>query len=339
MARVIGYGVCGKNEPYLEATLKEFERLCDETIICCNNATKKEIDLISKYGFMTVFDDREWGKIQWKIKEDFVTNYVAKLKPDMCIALDADEVFDKNLTREGVEKLYRSNFRAFYFRIINLWDEGYQPERSFWNIRMYKWNGETTFPRKNLHCGLAPEWVWGQGFYAPYILKHYGLKDKERREQKAKRYDKYDPKARFIAKEYYDSLRSSPQVEVFDEDKLHQEVVEYVNDIKQKYIKPMEKKENLVIMKNRDTGVGITVEKAKMDDYIRQGFAYVEDYGALENELDEILEPTNTLEPVEEPEEIFKCGQCGKELTSKRALRGHTMGAHQQKKDKKWSWK
>ena len=80
---IVGYGLCGKNEPYLEATLDEFKRLCDETIICCNNAGWKELSIIKRYGFKTVQDPREWGVNQWKIKEDFVTNHVAKLKPDL----------------------------------------------------------------------------------------------------------------------------------------------------------------------------------------------------------------------------------------------------------------
>jgi hypothetical protein len=336
--RIVGYGLCGPNEPYLEETLKEFKRLCDDTIICLNHATKKEKDLIQKYGFHTVEDEREWGVLQWKIKEDFVSKHVANLKPDMCVCLDMDEVFDKNLTKEGLYELYKNPFEAFYFYIINLWDDGYMPARSFWNIRAWKWNTGfgTKWPHKNLHCGLAPEWTWARAFYAPYILKHYGLMDKERREKKAKRYDKYDPKARFMAEEYYESLRSCPQPEEFDEDKLHQEVVDYVHEIKQKYtFRPMQQDE-LVYIKTPN-GETAPVPKNKLQDYLKQGCEFVGAHKELEDTLDDILsgntepvatEPTLKVEEREEEEERYICGQCGKEFDDKRKLHGHKMGAH-----------
>ncbi len=98
--RVIGYGVCGKEaDRYLENTLKEFKRLCDDTVIALNNATDKEKNLIESYGFKTVVDDREWGLHQHHIKQDLM-NEVAKLRPDYCVCLDMDEVFDPEMTRE-----------------------------------------------------------------------------------------------------------------------------------------------------------------------------------------------------------------------------------------------
>lgn len=308
--RIVGYGVCGPNEPYLETTLKEFQRLCDVTIICLNNAGKEEIDLIKQYGFKTVEDTREWGKLQWKIKEDFVTNHVSKLKPDLCVCLDMDERFDKNLTKEKLYELYKNPFEAFYFYIINLWDDGYAPNRSFWNIRAWKWRHDfgTLWPRKPLHCGLAPEWTWSRAYYSPYILVHYGLKDAERRRKKSERYDIYDPKAKFMSKEYYNALNSTPNVYPFDEDERHAEVVQYVQDIKQKYtFRPMQKEE--VVWIRTKKGELAAVPKNKIQDYLNQGCEYVGEHHSLENTLDEILEdkaelPPDepaTIEPVEMP--------------------------------------
>ena len=337
LPKIVGYGVCGPSEPYLEATLNEFKRLCDETIICFNNANQREKALVQSYGFKTVEDNREWGKLQWKLKEDFVTNHVAKLNPDLCVCLDMDEVFDKNLTREGLYRLYQSEFKSFYFYIINLWDDGYNKARSFWNIRAWKWDKElgTKFPQKNLHCGLAPEWVWVHAFYSPYLLKHYGLQSKERRQKKSERYKKYDPTAKFIAKEYYDSLESYQQVEPFDEDKIHGEVVQYVQDIKQKYIKSTMEKEEVVYIQTL-RGETAAVPKAKLQDYLRQGCKHLVEHETLNEYIDKILEePT---EVVATPDEIVAtvedsptrsiCGTCAKEFKSPRALRAHKMYGH-----------
>lgn len=329
--KIVGYGICGPNEKRLEQTLKEFDRLCDETVILFNNADEDSKNLVKSYGFHTAQDDSEWGKWQWKIKEKFITNIVRRYKPDLCVALDMDEVFDKNLTKESLYGLYSTEFPAFYFYIVNLWDEGYNPDRNFWNIRVWKWSDElgTSFPRKNVHCGLAPEWVWARGMYVPYILKHYGLKDKEDRDKKTKRYEQYDPKARFITKEYYDSLKSFPHIEPFNEDKLHLEVVEYVNKYKQKYIKPMEKEEDLIIMKRKDNGEEITVDRKQQRSYEKQGFEFVNDYSEVKRVVEETVKTlTQEINTTNEPEESFRCGQCGKEFSSSKGLHGHKMGAH-----------
>jgi len=236
--RVVGYGICGGGEAdrYMEATLKEFKRLCDETVICGNNITDKERNLINKYGFKLVEDNREWGKTQWKIKQDLVKNHIAKLNPDMCVCLDMDEVFDPNMTRQDIEELSKSPFDAFYFYIVDLWGDGYSVAHSFWNIRAWRFKPEKglDFPQKALHCGLAPEWVWHYGYYSPYFVLHYGLKEKKDRQKKVERYAKYDPKAQFIAKTYYDDLAAEIKEDKLDLDKIRIEVQKFVEDTAQK---------------------------------------------------------------------------------------------------------
>src|SRR5436190_19713424 len=104
---VVGYGICGKGEAkrYLKATLEEFKRLCDTTIILLNHAGEEERALIASYGFQMVTDDREWGKEQNHIKQDFVTHHVSKLTPDWLVCLDMDEVFEPAFTRMELERL------------------------------------------------------------------------------------------------------------------------------------------------------------------------------------------------------------------------------------------
>ena len=340
--KIVGYGICGPNEKRLEATFKEFARLCDETIILFNNAPLEYVELAKKYGFHTAQDNTEWGRWQWNIKEKFITRLIPQLKPDLLVALDMDEVFDKNLTKEKLYDLYKTEFPAFYFYIVNLWDDGYNPDRNFWNIRVWKWREDlgTAFPRKNVHCGLAPEWVWARGMYVPYILKHYGLKDKEDRERKVERYKKYDPEAKCIIKEYYQSLESNPQVMPFDEDKLHQDVVDYVHKYKQSFVEPMNQKEDLIIIKTL-AGEEAVVPKKQQAIYEKQGCEIVGDYKAVEQTLNEILDAKEETKDEEieivneEPtQEVFICSDCQKQFPSGRALNAHKIGAH--KKSYKW---
>lgn len=211
--KIIGYGICGKEaDRYLENTLKEFKRLCDETIIVLNNATEKERTLIKQYGFHIKEDNREWGKEQHHIKEDLMED-VKKLNPDYCVCLDMDEIFEPSLTREILEKLFDKG-DALYFYIVNLWDNGWRRKSSFFNIRAWKWSNDLKFENRPLHCGLAPIWCYHYGSYIPFIVYHYGLMKKSDRLAKVERYKEYDPKAKYRSKEYYDSLLDDSSEEI-----------------------------------------------------------------------------------------------------------------------------
>lgn len=211
---IIGIGVCGGGEAdrYMEKTLQEFKRLCDITLIVTCNATKKEKDLLDAYGIEHYEDNREWGIHQPSIKTDLL-NRARKLNPDWIIALDMDEIFAPEFTREEAERLAQTTEYAYYFMIVNLYND---PEhfahsagiQRFWNIRYYKFAPEygLEFQKKNLHCGLAPPFAYKYGWYAPYYVEHFGLMKKEDRLAKAQRYASYDPTARFKNRIYYDEL-------------------------------------------------------------------------------------------------------------------------------------
>lgn len=213
--KVVGIGVCGPREAdrYMRETLEEFKRLCDETIIATCHATEKEISLIEEYGFHHYEDNREWGKEQPNIKTDLLTK-AGGLKPDWIVALDMDEVFAPEFTREALEELAKGDEIGWYFLIVNLYNDRDHFAHSvgiqrFWNIRLYKYLPEygLQFQRKALHCGLAPPIFYQYGWHAPFYVEHYGLMLPEDRRRKAERYDKYDPKAQMKGKVYYDELR------------------------------------------------------------------------------------------------------------------------------------
>lgn len=224
--RIIGIGVIGPNEKYLENTLKEFKRLCDDVIIATNHADEKTIALLDSYGFRHYEDNREWGIDQPNIKTDLLTK-AGELNPDWIVALDADEVFAPEFTREEAERLASSDEIAYYFMVVNLYndrdhfahDTGIQ---RFWNIRFYKYLPEfgLQFQRKNVHCGLAPPIAYKYGWHAPYYLEHYGLMLKQDRDRKVKRYQQYDPTKRFKAGDYYDQLAQELRAIPFDREGL-----------------------------------------------------------------------------------------------------------------------
>lgn len=271
--KVVGFGVCGPNEPYLEATLKEFERLCDETIICFCNATSKEKDLVKKYGFHTVEDNREWGKFQWMIKENVLKNHVAKLEPDWVIALDMDEVFESKFNREELEKLANKGGIGYYFYLANLYGNGYSKETSRWNIRMFKFSPEygLEYKQKPVHCGLAPEIAYYFGNYAPFLVKHYGLKTKAARDKRVERYKKYDPDAKHLSPSYYEFLASQRKPDKFDENALHEELVNEVKDYYFKQPRHKKEKQKFYLVKTPD-GREIDIPERNLDETLKRGF-------------------------------------------------------------------
>lgn len=225
--RIIGIMVVGPNEKYLEKSLLEFKRLCDDAIIATNNADEKTKQLIKEYGFKQYEDNREWGRFQPDIKSDLLRRAGEELKPDWICAIDADEVYSPNFTREEAEKLTKTGEIAYYFLVVNLYNDEEHFAHSkgiqrFWNIRFYKYMPEygLQFLKKNLHCGLGPPITYKYGWHAPFYLLHYGLMSKEDRLRKAERYKKYDPNKVFKGGEYYDELLADLPMLKFDGEQL-----------------------------------------------------------------------------------------------------------------------
>lgn len=242
--KVIGYGICGPGEAsrFLRQTLEEFARLCDTVVILCNNTGVEEHNMIDEFGFKRVNDRREWGRFQWRIKQDFIERDIKQIAQngDMLVCLDMDEVFSRKLTKKW---LYECQMDAYHVFVVDLWNDPrhFKIESCFWNVRLWRWNGKTSFKVKPVHCGLAPEWAYLYHRHAPFILKHYGLMLPEERARKVLRYEKYDPKAEHLDKKYYDMLKDN-ECRPFDEDALQDTVEKEVATYKQ--TKPKEEMNN-----------------------------------------------------------------------------------------------
>ena len=267
---IIGYGVCGANERYLDATLDQFKALCDKVVIVCNNCDQATKDKILSYGFEIREDNRVWGENQHRIKEDLVSS-LETYKPDWLVCLDMDEVFH-NMSREKFESI-ADQCDAMYVYIVNLWNDGWKRKWSFWNIRAWKWNGITKFVNRPLHCGLAPEWAYHYGSDVPVLLVHKGLKDKDKRMAKVERYKKFDPNAIYRDRKYYDGLQED-NCETLDLQKIQTIIEKEVGKIKRKNMTSMKPRKMFIVEKNsKQTDIPENI----LADHLKRGFKVIKE--------------------------------------------------------------
>lgn len=315
MKKIIGYGICGEGEAsrYMKQTLECFKNLCDEVIILCNNTSKAEDQLIDSYGFKRFSDRREWGKWQWRIKQDFLERNIAPIanEGDVLVCLDMDEVLSDSLTKEW---LLKSELDAYHVFIVDLWEEGFKPESCFWNVRLWKWNGNTKFKQKPVHCGLAPEWTYHYHRHAPFILKHYGLKDKIDRERKIKRYEHYDPKAEYLDKKFYKML-ADDSFAPFDENDIQEKIAKEVNSYKQTKprasMQPPKKEARYAYVKN-PYGLVIDIpEKHLAETMKRGGFEFIGWADDAQKEIESLFEDVEIegSDSQENPERLLDASQ------------------------------
>ena len=237
--KITGQLVCGPGEAdrYLEETLREFKRLCDDVIVCLCNAGPKEKKLINKYDFRSYEDNREWGKKQPFIKTDLLRR-IGKLGTDWILVLDADETIPTITDRSVLEKIAKSGREAAHFYVVNLWndEQHYKKSMGFWNCRYYAYLPErgTQFLKKPVHCGNAPPYFYSlppRQTYVPHILLHKGLLKPGDRFRKSLRYNIYDPHADYKGREYYDALVLSSTGAEYDQQQVLNKINHYCQNL------------------------------------------------------------------------------------------------------------
>lgn len=320
--RIIGFGLCGPGEAdrYLEGTLDEFERLCDDTIILGNNIGPKERAAIKRRGFWLYEDNREWGKDQPRLKTTLLEK-AARLRPDYIIPLDMDEVFDRDIDRPTLESIASDGALGYNFYIVNHWNdpEHYWRASGFWNVRFYKYAPEfgVTFMNKNVHCGLAPPYAYHHARNTPHFVHHYGLMEKETRMRKVERYKQYDPgKTKVGIGAYYDAIAADGTGTLFNHEEMRAKLIHEVSKEK----RPMKIKIPSIEAERKIVWVRRIKDDARQDM-------------PLKNALDCIARKTHTMDsstpeavkplpPVIEPD-ANECPLCGFVAKNERGLATH----------------
>lgn len=321
--KVVGYMVCGRGEAdrYLDRPLKEFARLCDDAVIVGNNTDAKTESLIKSYGYWFYRDDRTWGVDQPRIKMDLAKK-VALLRPDIVIPLDADERFDSTFDRAAAER-WSIEFPACYFYCVNLWnDEDHQRKAlGFWNVRMYRFTGDTQFQMKNLHCGLAPASAYHYGAYIPHLFIHYGLMMPEDRAKKVERYEQFDPNAKYKDQGYYDALKTDTDGVPFLE-------FEMLAKVREEYQKTGSQHKQMHEAKQREFVMVRRLVDGKMLDMSKEEWEAITRDKVRSKQFELLGLPDDPgISQIVEPPKVevaeFACPVCGKESKTKAGFEKH----------------
>lgn len=280
------YLIVGKGEAdrYLEEVLNQL--WVDKIAICLNNVDDKTRKLCQQKGHLVIEDDREWGKNQWRIKEDFLKQ-IPLQNGDWVWCLDSDEIFDKRFTRERAEELMSSQTDISYqFWCIQLWDDEnhWRPDMSFPNVRFWKYIPE--FPMHwhptPLHCGLAPEYAYKFPTDSGMIFKHYGLMTQEERDRRIARYDKYDPSEKYKAPSWYKGLKHGTYKPkpFYENDQFYAMLMDnnVILNHRKKLPKIIMKKREIYLFKNKHGKVVEAVGEVQFEQFKKTaGMIYLQD--------------------------------------------------------------
>ena len=270
----------GEADRWLERILKQLWWV-DTVCVCLNRADEATKALVYKHADMIREDDREWGKEQWRIKQDTLSALIEQYSPDWVWCLDADEIFDPRFDRAMAEKMAAGDDIAWYFWCLQCWnsEDSIRMDLSFSNIRFFKVLPEMGlhFLAQALHCGLAPMYAYKYGSQSGLWFKHYGLMKAEDRAKKVARYDRYDPNAKFKGKIWYDGLRNERAVGIPFEDAV-KKIPEFIYRKKPvRAAKHMSKDRQMFMFQNKFGKAVEAVGQKQREEFLKRGFKELSD--------------------------------------------------------------
>lgn len=205
----------------IDECIQKLSELVDQIIVLDNGSTDGTLEAYKKYPKIikvlhTVGFDEGRDKIM-------LLEEAKKSGTDWILWIDADEVFEKNMTRKVMHRYMGGRYNRIVFRMCNFWlsrercryDSEYylytlHPQRSMWkNVP------EAYFKNLVIHNGDI-QGVPGRPYLSPYRLKHYGYVYKQKILEKMQTYmdaDKakgrdykktIDPELKFKSFKYYE---------------------------------------------------------------------------------------------------------------------------------------
>ena len=319
----------GEADRFLPTVLKRLEPLVDLLVVWGCSPDKKTEQLLASSPFVEYHrdDSHPWAEYQPEIKFTLLTKYVFPHKPDWIVSIDADEVFDRRVTRDTLEEMAGRGELAYTFYCVQLYDREDQMRvdglwGGFRNVRFWKplYDVPQTWLKSRLHCGLAPIYAYAYAADSEFAFKHYGYMRPEDREKKVARYSEHDPKGMYMTSWYYKSiLDESPRLTPFNEQEFgatlrYQPKKPNEKKVVERYKNPMA---DIVYFQNQHGNIISTSDRGVIEQYRKN------------KKLTEILNvPVAAAKPIEAPvvkseEAALKCEICGNPAKSLAGLKAH----------------
>ncbi len=181
----------------LDDCISRLSDLVDEIVVLDNGSTDGTLEAYKKFPkIVKILQTEGFNEGRDKI---MLLDEAKKLNPDWILWIDADEVFEKHLTREILNSYMNSKYNRVAFRMCNFWlsqercryDHEYylytlHPQRSMWRNMPSAY-----FKDLVIHNGDIMG-VSGKAYISPYRIKHYGYVYKQKIKEKMQTYIKAD---------------------------------------------------------------------------------------------------------------------------------------------------
>lgn len=206
--RIIGSIRVKNGEPYIEATLTQLSKFCDEiAVLVSSQSTDNTYEICKKFPKVTklvLHEETEYNETKDRNK---LLEITGELNPEWIWLADSDEIPEDKLIGKIQELVNTSDplVEGYIFKIDHLWkskDESLNSEKEkvrcdrlwgdFFQCRLYKYNKYAKIGDAQIHSGSHPFIPGGLLCHSFLRIKHYGNLDPTLRQKKYEGYTKND---------------------------------------------------------------------------------------------------------------------------------------------------
>ncbi|MBR3220481.1 glycosyltransferase [Candidatus Saccharibacteria bacterium] len=216
---------------YLEEVITAVKPLLKNAVILDNASTDDTIELVKKALKGTphhiIKNQTNHFAKEYKSRSRLWRETI-KTNPDWILALDADEVLERNALKVIPELLKNPDVDVYGFPLYDFWQPDFYRDDALWSAHKnfadvlirYQPKFRYKYPRRNHHCARLPENAIKILPYCHYPLriKHLGWLRDEDKKAKYDRYLKMDPEGKYGSIAQYQSiLDEHPNLTKFEE--------------------------------------------------------------------------------------------------------------------------